>query len=268
MSLFLKSPVTLKARDADLRNPPLCEELRVRDILDSLAVTTSGAFVAVYELSGIHSHYHEDDTRNTTRQSLEAVLRALPERSLRMHVRFEIRQDAGNAIDRYIQSSRTENTTLQAVDKERQAQWQEKEAAGEFLDFRLHLMLHWDPLVHHVQAGQEWEQKVLRTWRLSAQQAIERARQEHETLVREFEPILAGSETTLRGTGMQFRRLNDEELFLLMQQSLNPVSVGILAYRRTNPPIQYESVRSRISNVSIEGAGEDYLKIGGLLYSF
>jgi type IV secretory pathway VirB4 component len=268
MPLFLRSPLTLKARDADLRNPPLCEELRVRDILDDLVVTTSGAFVAVYELDGIHSQYHEDETRNRTRQSLEAVLRALPERSMRMHVRFEIRQDSGNAIDRYIQSSRADKGILQAIDRERQAQWREKEAAGEFLDFRLHLMLHWDPLVHHVQPGQEWERKLRRTWRLSAQQVIERARQEHEKLVREFDSILAGIETTLGGAEMHFRRLDDDELFILIQKSLNPVSVNMLDYRRTNLSTKYESVRSRISNVSIEGEGDDYLKIGGLLYSF
>src|SRR2546426_3889999 len=58
MPLFLKSAVTLKAHEADLRNPALCEELRVGDILDSLVVTTKGAFVAVYELGGIHSEYH------------------------------------------------------------------------------------------------------------------------------------------------------------------------------------------------------------------
>src|SRR5882672_7993846 len=141
MPLFLKAALTLKAHEADLRNPALCEELRVRDILDSLVVTTRGAFVAVYELSGIHSQYHDDETRNRTKESLEAVLRALPERSIRVHVRFEIRQDAGSGIDHYIRSSRTENTVLQGVDKDRYGQWRQKEAAGEFLDFRLHLML-------------------------------------------------------------------------------------------------------------------------------
>ena len=78
--MFLNSVTTLKARETDLRNPALCEELRVRDILDNLVVTTSGAFVASYELGGIHSQYHEDELRNRTKESLEAVLRALPDR--------------------------------------------------------------------------------------------------------------------------------------------------------------------------------------------
>jgi len=268
MALFLKSAVTSKAREAELRNPPLCEELRVRDILDHLVVTTSGAFAAAYELSGIHSQYHEDETRNRTKQSLEAVLRALPERSMRMHLRFEIRQDAGDAIDGYIRSSRTENTVLREIDKDRCAQWREKEGAGEFLDFRLHLVFRWDPQVHQVQANQEWEQRLRRNWKLSAPRAVERAHEEHEKLVGEFESILAGIETTLGGTGMQFRRLDDDELFLLIKQSLNPFSAESLPIRRTRPTTQFESVRSRISNVSVEGEGDDYLKIGGVLYSF
>ena len=267
MALFLNSAVTLKARETELRNPPLCEELRVRDILDNLVVSTNGAFVAAYELSGISSQYHEDETRNRTKESLEAVLRALPERSMRMHVRFEIRQDAGNAVDRYIRSGRNENTVLQEIDRDRHAKWREKETAGEFLDFRLHLMLRWDPQVHQVQAGREWEQR-LRSNSLSARGSVERAREEHKKLVREFDSILAGIETTLGGTGMQFRRLADDELFLVMKQSLNPVSADLAAYRRTFPTTQHESIRSRISNVSIEGEGDDYLKVGGLLYSF
>jgi hypothetical protein len=102
MNPFWDFPVTAKNHEADLRNPPLCEELRVRDILDNLVVTTNGEYVAAYELSGIHSQYHDDETRNRTKESLETVLRALPERSVRVHVRFEIRQDAGWGIDEYI----------------------------------------------------------------------------------------------------------------------------------------------------------------------
>jgi len=80
MKSLFNSPQTTMIHEADLRNPPLCEELRVRDILNNLVVTTSGEFVAAYELSGIHSQYHDDETRNRTKGSLEAVLRALPER--------------------------------------------------------------------------------------------------------------------------------------------------------------------------------------------
>src|SRR2546430_15582560 len=59
MKSLFDSPVTRKIYEADLRNPPLCEELRVRDILNNLVVTTSGEFVAAYEVSGIHSQYQD-----------------------------------------------------------------------------------------------------------------------------------------------------------------------------------------------------------------
>jgi len=266
--MSINSAITLRAREAELRNPALCEELRVRDILDNLVVTTTGAFVAAYELGGIHSQYHEDELRNRTKESLEAVLRALPDRSMRIHVRFEIRQDTGCAIDRYIRSGRTENAVLQEIDRMRCEQWREKELSGEFLDFRLHLMLHWDPRVHHTQPNQEWEEKLRRNWTLSGQHSIERAYDEHEKLLAEFNSILTGVETTLDGTGMHFRRLVDDELFVLIQQSLNPLYSAPVAHRRTTRFGEYESARSRISNVSIESEADDYLKIGGLLYSF
>src|SRR5207244_1666580 len=137
----------------------------------------------------------------------------------------------------------------------------EKEVGGEFLDFQLHLMLHWDPQVHHAQPGQQWEQNLRRNWSLSGRQAIERALDEHKKLVTEFDSIAAGIETTLGGTAMQFRRLRDEELFCLIKRSLNPLSSNSASYRGTSPTGSYESIRSRISNVSIEGESDDYLKI-------
>ncbi len=268
MKSFFDSPVTTMIHEADLRNPPLCEELRVRDILNNLVVTTSGEFVAAYELSGIHSQYHDDETRNRTKGSLEAVLRALPERSVRVHVRFEIRQDAGSGIDHYIRSSRTENTVLQEIDNGRYRQWRQKEAAGEFLDFRLHLIVHWNPEAHRIQSRPQWELRPRDNWSFSERRTIERARFEHDRLVNEFDSILAGIETTLGGTGMQCHRLNDQELFLLIQQSLNPIFKGSVDSVRSSRIAPYESPRSRISNVSVEGETDEYLKVGGLLYSF
>jgi len=66
---------------------------------------------------------------------------------------------------------------------------------------------------------------------------------------------------------MIFRRLNDTELFLLMKQSLNPLMSDTTPCRSDRPG-RYESVRSQISNTSIEGECDDYLKAGGLLYTF
>src|SRR6476659_7439625 len=134
----LFSTTSSRQHERNLHNPALCEELRIRDILDGVGVMTNGTFVAAYELSGIHSYYHTEDMRNRAKESLEAVLRSLPERSMRLHLRFEVRQDTGNIIGRQISCGRITSAVLAAIDDERRSKWLEKEGAGEFLDYRLH----------------------------------------------------------------------------------------------------------------------------------
>src|SRR5438309_2456568 len=138
MAAGLFSMTSSRQHEAELHNPALCEELRIRDILDNVAVMTSGAFVAAYELSGVHSYYHTEDMRNRAKESFEAVLRSMPERSMRLHLRFEVRQDTGDMIGRYVGCTRNANAVLAAIDDERAFRWSEKETAGEFLDYRLH----------------------------------------------------------------------------------------------------------------------------------
>jgi hypothetical protein len=134
-----------RQHEFELHNPALSEELRIRDILAGVGVMTSGAFVAAYELSGLHSYYHTEEQRNRAKESLEAVLRSMPERSMRFHLRFEIRQDTGDVIRRYVDCTRNSNMVLAAIDEHRRSRWSEKETAGEFLDYRLYAMFYWDP---------------------------------------------------------------------------------------------------------------------------
>src|SRR6266516_4712133 len=265
-SLF--SATSSRQHEAQLHNPALCEELRIRDILDGGGVMTSGAFVAGYELSGVHSHYHTEDMRNRAKESLEAVLRSMPERSVRLHLRFEIRQDTGDVIRRYADSARNRNPVLASIDEERCSRWSEKEAAGEFLDYRLHAMFYWDPVIHHSEPGREWEYKLRRGWSVSANRCIRRTRGEHDRLLTEFTSILAGIETTLASTGMHIQRLDDQELFLLIRQAMNPLDMVKTPYRPHARRGRYESVRSQLTSVSIEAESDDYLKVGGLLYTF
>ena len=89
-SLF--SATSSRRHDLEMHNPALCEELRIRDVLENVGVMTNGTFVAAYELGGVHSHYHTEDMRNRAKESFEAVLRSMPERSMRLQLRFEIRQ--------------------------------------------------------------------------------------------------------------------------------------------------------------------------------
>src|SRR5437879_5147347 len=181
---------------------------------------TNGTFVAAYELSGVHSYYHTEEMRNRAKESFEAVLRSMPERSMRFHLRFEIRQDTGDVIRRYADSASSSSVVLASIDEGRCSRWSEKEAAGEFLDYQLYAMFSWDPLIHQSDPGHEWEQKLRRSWSLSTGKSIQRSRSEHKRLMAEFTSLLAGIETTLGSTEMHIRRLDDDGLFLLIQSDI------------------------------------------------
>src|SRR5437867_11404929 len=79
----LFSPTSSRQHEFEIHNPARCQQLRGREILDKVAVMTSGAFVAAYELSGVHSYYHSEEMRNRAKESFEAVLRSMPDGKLR-----------------------------------------------------------------------------------------------------------------------------------------------------------------------------------------
>src|SRR5712692_8147001 len=96
-------PMTMKQHEASLRLPALCEQLPLRDLLDGIGVRTNGALVKGYELGGVNSYFHSDDQRNQTKFHLEAVIRSLPERSMRLQMRFEIGEGLDGLLTRYNQ---------------------------------------------------------------------------------------------------------------------------------------------------------------------
>src|SRR4029453_9328976 len=107
--------VTTTARhEASLRNPALCELLPVRDFLNGVMIRTSGAFVAGYQLGGLHSLYDSDDQRQHIKSLLEALLRTLPEQAMRLQVRFEIVEGLEGLLAEYSQSQRNPNPNVQA----------------------------------------------------------------------------------------------------------------------------------------------------------
>jgi hypothetical protein len=67
---------------------------------------------------------------------------------------------------------------------------------------------------------------------------------------------------------MLIQRLHDDELFRLIQGALDPLIAANPPYRPNARLGQYESIRSGLTNVSIEAESDEYLKIGGLLYTF
>jgi hypothetical protein len=261
-------PATVERYEQSMSAPPLCEQLRIRDLLDNVAVQVDGSFVAGFEVGGIQSYYASDEARNRIKGLLEALVRSLPERSMRMQVRFEISEGTVDLISRYVRERRNESQVLCEIDEHHVDLWRCRELAGFYLRHSLHLYFIWNPRVHHQAPDFEWKQKMKSngSWSLSASKCIERARHEHEELLSEFNSLLAGVEATLQATGMSIRRMSHQDLFLEIKRALHPLGDDRLPYREES--VWYKSARSQMVNVNVEDEQDDYLKIGGLLYSW
>lgn len=262
-------PITWQGYNRSLGQPPLCEQLKVRDITDDLFVQVNGSFVAGYRVSGTNSYYASDEERNRTKSALEALVRSLPERSMRMQTRFEISEGTGDLIGRYNREQRNSSPVLQALGKEQSDAWLKKDAEGFYLRHFLHFYFIWDPRVHHQAPDLEWKKKMRGTSSsMSANKCIERSRREHEDLVAEFRSLMSGVEATLQSTGMQLSRTSGDDLFFEIKRALHPLGNDRVSYRRPEASVLYESARSQIANVNIEDELDEYVKVGGLLYSF
>jgi type IV secretory pathway VirB4 component len=259
-------PQTRSKHDDILHKPALCELLPIREYLDGVAVQTDGSVVAGYELAGLNSFYHDDEIRNRSKHSLEALIRSLPERSMRLQMRFEITEGLGEIRSIYPRLNRNENRVLQEIDRLRMARWDESEARGHYLRHLLHAYFVWNPRIHHEVVEQLQGKKNF--FSLSAEKCIARERREHEDLLSEFSSLLAGVEQTLVATGMGVRRLTEEELFQEAKRALNPVLNDRSPLRRPEYSLQYRSARSQITNTSVEDEQENHIQVGGLLYTF
>jgi hypothetical protein len=142
-------PLKMEQYERSLGQPPLCEQLKVRDLTDDLLIQLNGSFVAGYKISGIHTYYASDEERNRTKLALEALIRSLPERSMRLQARFEIAEGDGGIIARYNREQQNPNAVLQAVDREQSDAWLKKNTDGYYLQHMLHFYFIWDPRIHH-----------------------------------------------------------------------------------------------------------------------
>jgi type IV secretory pathway VirB4 component len=260
-------PVTIRKHEEALHKPALCELLPVREYLDGLMVQVDGSLVAGYELAGLNSFYHDDDMRNRSKHALEALVRSLPERSMRLQIRFEITEGIGDVRPEYPRLQRNESAVLQEIDRVRMAQWDERNARGYYLRHLLHAYFIWNPRIHH-ELADKLQGKKRRLFSLSVEKCIERERREHEDLVSEFSSLMAGVEQTLVATDMGVRRMTDEEMFVEAKRALNPALDDRSPYRRGDYSLTYRSARSQLTNTSIEDEQENVLQVGGLLYTF
>jgi hypothetical protein len=263
-------PLTVERYEQSVSAPPLCEQLRIRDLLEDVAVQIDGSLVAGYEVGGIQSYYASDEGRNRLKGLLEALVRSLPERSMRMQVRFEISEGAGDLVSRYIRERRNESQVLRELDRLHVELWRRRETAGLYLQHFLHLYFIWNPRIHHESPDFEWKRKMKSSgnFSLSVAKCIERSRGEHEELLAEFNSLLSGVEATLGASGMPIRRMTHQDLFLEIKRALHPLGNDTLPFRSANESLWYESARSQAANVNIEDEQDDYLKVAGLLYSW
>jgi len=76
---------------------------------------------------------------------------------------------------------------------------------------------------------------------------------------------MAGAQATLEATGMQSRRMTEQEMFLEIKRALNPTTIDSRRYKHG---LAFQSARAQIANVNIEDEQDDHLKIGGLLHAW
>jgi hypothetical protein len=184
-----------------------------------------------------------------------------------MQVRYEVTEGHGDLTERYVREQRIENPVLQALDRERLRLWNGRQEEGHYLRRRLHVYFIWNPDIHHEGPDFEWRKtrRSASRWSFSANKCIQRTLREHEDLLSEFESLMAGTQATLEATGMETRRMTDQEMFLEIKRALNPTTSDTRPYKQG---IAFESARAQIANVNIEDEQDDHLKVGGLLYAW
>src|SRR5437016_11693793 len=239
--------LTMQQYERSLAQPPLCEQLKDRDLVENLLVQLNGSFVAGYRVSGICSYYASEEERNRTKLRFEALIRSLPERSMRLQARFEISDGAGDLVARYNREQHSPGQVLQTLDREQSNAWLRKNSEGYYLEHSLHFYFIWDPRIHHQSPDFEWKKKMRGNgFSMSATKCMERSRREHEDLVAEFNSLMSGVEATLQSTGMKIERITHNDLFLEVKRALNPLSNDVLPYRPPEASLVYESARSQM----------------------
>jgi hypothetical protein len=265
-------PTTWKQHEKSLSEPGLCELLPIRDYLDDVMIRMSGEFVAGYVLKGAVSYFADDAGLNTIKSHLEAILRTIPEESMRLQFRFEVTEDLGDLLQRYRNCSRTQDEATLAMDQNRLAMWQRKEAGGEYLRRMTHLYLIWDSERHHrvlaVSGKTAKRNKDGGGFSLSTRKIVQRTLKEHSDLMSEFESLLNGIESAMVAAGLDPQRMSDQDLFLETKRALSPLRPDLLPLRQYPYSERYVTPREQCSVVSILGQTEDYINIDGSLWSF
>src|SRR6185437_7742358 len=137
-------PLTQQRREKQLDDPALCEQLPVRDYLDNVMVRTNGALVAGYELRGMTSYFGSDEERDRGKVMLGALLKSIPEQSMRVQLRYEVVEDLGDLLDVYTSDDRSDHEIGKMLDEARIEAWRQKAEGGHYLRPLLRLYLIWN----------------------------------------------------------------------------------------------------------------------------
>ena len=201
-------PRTNAQQERSLQDPAVCELLKVRDFLDNVMVRTDGCYVAGFRVAGALTYFADDDGRNQAKSIVEALLRAMPEQSMRLQCRYEVVESLNGLLDRYREAGRSESPEVEALDNPRLSTWEDKEKRGGYLSRISGVYLIWDPVKHKramIASGgpqSKEERKQAGGFTLSVQKAIQKTKKEHADTLAEFESIVGGIESAMKGGGL------------------------------------------------------------------
>src|ERR1700739_2377203 len=101
-------PITTEQFKRSLVVPGLYSLLPIRAFVpgalvpgDGIMVRTDGCYVAGYQLGGSLTYFGDDPAMNEMHARIEALLRAIPEESMRVQFRYEVVENTNGLIDRY-----------------------------------------------------------------------------------------------------------------------------------------------------------------------
>ena len=148
-------PTTTAEHNRSLITPGVYSLLPIRDFLpgaltaaDGVMVRTDGCYVAGFHLGGSLTYFGDDSAMNEMKARVEALLRTVPEESMRVQFRYEVVENANGLIDRYEALQRTESDVARRMDAIRIEGWRKEEEHGEFLTRLAAVYFIWDPALH------------------------------------------------------------------------------------------------------------------------
>jgi len=148
-------PTTTAKHNRSLVTPGIYSLLPIRDFLpgaltpaDGVMVRTDGCYVAGFHLGGSLTYFADDAAMNEMKSRVEALLRTIPEESMRVQFRYEVVENANGLIDRYEALQRTESDVARRMDAIRMEGWRKEEEHSEFLTRLAAVYFIWDPALH------------------------------------------------------------------------------------------------------------------------